>query len=199
MTIFLVAEREVEAGGAQPPASADGTVVSQTVKVWDPLVRLFHWSLVAAFVTAWLTGEELQSLHLAAGYTIVGLLAVRIIWGFVGTTHARFSDFVHRPSAVIGHLLDAARFRARRYLGHNPAGGAMILALMGMLAATCVTGIMMTTDAYWGVGWVEEAHELTANLAIVFVGLHLVGVFAASVEHRENLVKAMVTGRKRRA
>lgn len=191
-------EREAEAGGAQPPAST-GAPDAQTIRVWDPLVRLFHWSLVAAFVVAWLSGEEARSLHLAAGYTIVGLLSLRIVWGFVGTAHARFSDFVHRPSVVIGHLLDAARFRAGRYLGHNPAGGAMILALMGMLAATCVTGIMMTTDAYWGVGWVEEAHELAANLAIVLVGLHLVGVFAASVEHRENLVKAMVTGRKRRA
>jgi len=200
MSVFLIVEREAAAGDAHPPASTGASSdASRTVKVWDPLVRLFHWSLVAAFVTAWLSGEELRSLHLAAGYTIVGLLGVRVVWGFVGTAHARFGDFVHRPSVVVAHLLDAARFRARRYLGHNPAGGAMVLALMVMLAATCVTGIMMTTDAYWGVRWVGEAHELAANLAIVLVGLHLVGVFAASVEHRENLVKAMVTGRKRRS
>lgn len=191
-------EREAEAGGAQPPAST-GAPDAQTIRVWDPLVRLFHWSLVAAFVVAWASGKELQGLHRAAGYAIVGLLALRIVWGFVGPAYARFGDFVHRPSVVVAYLRDAARFRARRYLGHNPAGGAMILVLIATLAAVCVTGIMMTTDAYWGVAWVGEAHGLAANLAVVLVGLHLLGVFAASVEHRENLVKAMITGRKRRA
>lgn len=191
-------DTEAGAGGVEPPAMAAPTDASPTVRVWDPLVRLFHWSLVAAFVIAWATGEELQSLHEVAGYAIVGLLVIRILWGFVGTTHARFSDFVYRPSTTIGYLIDTVRLRAKRYLGHNPAGGAMVLALLVMLAMVCGTGIMMTTDAYWGVEWVEEAHELAANLTVVLVGLHLVGVFVASVEHRENLVRAMITGRKRR-
>jgi cytochrome b len=194
-----VLERQTEAGGVPPPASSGGPDVSQTVRVWDPLVRLFHWSLVAAFVVAWASGKELQGLHQTAGYAILALLALRIVWGFVGPGHARFSDFVYRPSVVLEYLRNAARFRARRYVGHNPAGGAMILTLIATLAATCVTGIMMTTDAYWGVAWVGEAHGLAANLAIILVGLHLAGVFAASVEHRENLVRAMITGRKRRA
>lgn len=184
------------AGGSMPPAVAP-TNISPTVRVWDPLVRLFHWSLVGAFVIAWATGDELQALHELAGYAIVGLLIMRVIWGFVGTVHARFSDFVHRPSTVIGYLVDTLRLRAKRYLGHNPAGGAMVIALLVMLAITCATGILMTTDAFWGIEWVEEIHEFAANLTVVLVGLHLVGVFVASVEHRENLVKAMITGRKR--
>lgn len=191
-------EEMANAGGSMPPATAVPAEAGRTIGVWDPLVRLFHWSLVVAFVTAWATGDELQILHEGAGYTIVGLLVIRAIWGFVGTTHTRFSDFVYRPSTVIGYLIDTVRLRAKRYLGHNPAGGAMVVALLLMLALISVTGIMMTTDAYWGIEWVAEAHELAANLTVVLIGLHLVGVLVASVEHRENLVRAMITGRKRR-
>ena len=168
-------------------------------RVWDPLVRIFHWTLVIAFTIAWLTGDEAQRVHKIAGYAIVGLVAFRLVWGFVGTAHARFSDFLYRPSTVIGYLIDTVRVRAKRYVGHNPAGGAMVIALLAMLAATCATGVMMTTDSFWGVEWVEDAHEVAANLMLVLVGLHLAGVFAASVEHRENLVRAMITGRKRGA
>jgi len=194
MSVF---NEKAVAGGAKPPATATEPGAGSTVRVWDPVVRLFHWSLVVAFVVAWLTGDEMKTVHEAAGYTIVGLLGVRILWGFVGSTHARFTDFVYRPSTVVAYLLDTARLRAKRYVGHNPAGGAMVLALLLMLAATAATGIMMTTDAFWGVGWVEEAHEIVANLTVVLVGLHLAGVLAASAEHRENLVRAMITGRKR--
>jgi cytochrome b len=190
-------QEKVKAGGAAPPAVAAGGRASETVRVWDPVVRLFHWSLVASFVTAWVTGDELQCVHEIAGYVIVGLLAVRVLWGFVGTAHARFSDFVYRPSAVIGYLIDTARRRARRYLGHNPAGGAMVVALLMLLAVAAASGIMMTTDAFWGVEWVEETHEAAANLTLALIGFHLAGVFVASVEHRENLVRAMVSGRKR--
>lgn len=188
---------EKDAGGGAMPPAAKCPGRDSTVRVWDPVVRLFHWSLVVAFVVAWFTGDELKELHEAAGYTIVGLLVVRLIWGFVGTSHARFADFVYRPSTVVAYLVDTARLRAKRYLGHNPAGGMMVLALLLMLAVTAATGIMTTTDAFWGVKWVEEAHEFAANLTVVLVGLHLAGVLVASAEHRENLVRAMITGRKR--
>jgi cytochrome b len=184
------------AGGDTPPASS-GPAPSRTVRVWDPLVRLFHWALVAAFAFAWATGDEMQTVHEIAGYTIAGLVAFRLALGLVGSPHARFTDFVRSPAAVAGYLADTARLRARRYLGHNPAGGAMILALLAMLAAICSTGFLMTTDAFWGVEWVEEAHEIAVNLTLVLVGLHLAGVAVASLEHRENLVWAMITGRKR--
>jgi cytochrome b len=188
-------DQKARAGGVQPPAPAGPTAV-ETVRVWDPLVRVFHWALVAAFVVAWLTGDELERLHEVTGYVIMGLLGVRIIWGFIGTSHARFSDFVYRPSRVLGYLADTTRLRAKRYLGHNPAGGVMVIALLLVLAMTAGSGFMMTTDAFWGADWVEEVHEFMANLAIVLVGLHLAGVLVASLEHRENLVRSMITGRK---
>ncbi len=166
--------------------------------VWDPLVRVFHWSLVLAFTVAWLTGDELRRVHEIAGYVILGLVAFRLVWGVVGGAHARFTDFVYRPGTVIGYLGDMLRRRAKRYIGHNPAGGAMVVALLAMLTVTCATGVMMTTDAFWGVEWVEEAHEIASNAMLVLIGLHLAGVFAASAEHRENLVRAMITGLKRR-
>jgi cytochrome b len=98
----------IGAGGVTPPA---------TVKVWDPFVRIFHWSLVACFVIAYATGDEIERVHVAAGYTIAGLLAARIVWGFVGPRHARFSNFVRPPHGVLAYLRDLVRLRAPRYSG----------------------------------------------------------------------------------
>ena len=178
----------VEAGGATPPA---------TVKVWDPFVRVFHWSLVSLFVLAYATGDEIQYVHNAAGYAIAALVALRILWGFVGPRHARFRDFVRSPREAIGYARDAMLFRARRYIGHNPAGGLMVIALIVMLTATCATGYLMTTDAYWGSEAMEEVHGALANATVALIVLHVIGVLVASFEHRENLVRAMITGRKR--
>jgi cytochrome b len=175
-------------GGDGPPA---------TIKVWDPFIRAFHWSVVALFATAYVTGDEIQRVHEAAGYTIAGLLVARVLWGFVGPRHARFSDFVRSPHDVLGYLRDIVLFRARRYIGHNPAGGVMVVALIGMLGATAVTGYLMTTDAYWGSEAMEDVHGALANLTLAMAIVHVVGVLVASFEHRENLVKAMLTGRKR--
>lgn len=167
------------------------------VKVWDPLVRIFHWTLVALFVLAWATADQFDRLHELAGYVVFGLVVVRVFWGFVGSRHARFRDFVKAPSVVCAYLADAARFRAQRHLGHNPAGGAMIVVMLVMLLAISVTGILMTTDAFWGVEWVEDAHEIAVNLTLGLIGLHLIGVAVSSLLHGENLVRAMITGRKR--
>jgi cytochrome b len=167
------------------------------VKVWDPLVRLFHWGLVTAFVVAWATGDEIKGVHILAGYCVIGLVAFRIVWGFVGAKHARFAGFVRGPRAVTGYLCDTAGLRAKRYLGHNPAGGAMIVALLAMLSVIAATGFMMTTDAFWGVAWVQGVHETAVSLTLGLVVLHILGVIVASYEHGENLVRAMVTGRKR--
>ena len=167
-------------------------------RVWDPFVRLFHWSLVLAFLVAWASGDELDKLHEVAGYVVAGLTVFRFAWGFVGTKHARFFDFVYRPSKVLAYIKDMARWRSRRYLGHNPAGGAMIIAMLVMLSVISATGIMLTTDAFWGVEWVEELHEIAVNLMLVLVGIHVIGVFIASIKQGENLVRAMITGRGRR-
>jgi cytochrome b len=183
-------------GGVRPTEPPSSAATEATVPVWDPLVRLFHWSLVLAFAVAWITGDELERLHQWAGYAIMGMLVVRIAWGFVGTLHARFSDFIYRPATVLRNLGDTLLLRAKRYLGHSPAGGAMVLALMMMLAITAGSGIALTVNGVGG-EWLEELHEAAANLTLILVGLHLAGVFVASIEHRENLVKSMITGRKR--
>ncbi|WP_045837590.1 cytochrome b/b6 domain-containing protein [Hyphomicrobium sp. 99] len=177
-----------EAGGISPPA---------TVKVWDPFIRVFHWSLVLLFAIAFLTGDEIEWMHLWAGYAIAALVGLRILWGFIGSRHARFSDFVKGPSTIFQYLKQSTRLEAPRYVGHNPAGGAMIVLLIVMLIGLSITGYLMTTDAFWGSKPMEEVHEALANITLGLVALHVLGVILASLEHGENLVKAMITGRKR--
>lgn len=176
------------AGGTQPPA---------TVKVWDPFIRIFHWSLVVLFATAFLTGDEIERVHIAAGYAIGSLLVLRIVWGFIGPPHARFASFVRSPRTAFGYLRAAVHLQPRRYIGHNPAGGLMVVTLISMLAMTCATGYLMTTDAYWGSEVIEDVHSALAYGTVALVVLHVLGVLAASLEHHENLVKSMFTGRKR--
>jgi cytochrome b len=161
-----------EAGGATPPA---------TVKVWDPFVRVFHWSLVSLVAIALVTSDELERLHIAAGYVIVGLLALLIVWGFVGPRHARFSDFVRSPRDAISYLRDIVWMRARRYIGHNPTGGLMVIALIVMLATTCATGYLLTTNAYWGSGAMEEVRGALTYATVGLIVLHVLGVLFASV------------------
>ncbi|MCB1734238.1 MAG: cytochrome b/b6 domain-containing protein [Gammaproteobacteria bacterium] len=182
------------------------------VRVWDPLVRVFHWSLALTFAAAWLTGEDESALHDVFGYAILALIGVRLIWGLLGTRYARFSDFVRGPATVLAYLQDIARSRAQRHLGHNPAGGAMVVALLLSLIATALTG-MGLEGVQSGTGlfanlhdlghdaeeWFEELHELFANFSIFLVFVHVAGVLLASFQHGENLVRAMITGRKRAA
>lgn len=191
------------------------------VRVWDPLIRVFHWSLVAAFAVAWLSAEELDTVHEVAGYVVAGLVAFRLIWGLVGSRHARFSQFLKGPRAVMSYLGDMARGKERRYLGHNPAGAAMIVALLVTLSGTALTGWLMAepdrlallpdmpqivapawADDDGGAeggaeGVLEEVHETLANLMLLLVALHVGGVVLASFRHHENLARAMVTGDKR--
>ncbi|MBN1237973.1 MAG: cytochrome b/b6 domain-containing protein [Gammaproteobacteria bacterium] len=168
-----------------------------SIKVWDPLVRLFHWSLAVSFAVAWLTAEDWRDLHEWAGYAAAALIAFRIVWGLVGPSYARFGSFLRSPVTVARYLGDMARGRERRYIGHNPVGGVMIIALIVGLAATALTGWMYTLDAFWGVEWVEETHEVLANVMLALVLIHIAGVAFASLRHRENLVRAMLVGRKR--
>lgn len=168
-----------------------------TIRVWDPLVRIFHWSLAVSFALAWLTAESWEELHHFAGYAAAGLIAFRLLWGLFGPRYARFSQFVRRPADTLGYLGAVLKGREPRYLGHNPAGGLMILGLIFVMALTALTGWMYTTDAFWGVEWVEETHEAAATALLGLVALHVAGVVMASVRHRENLALAMFTGRKR--
>jgi cytochrome b len=196
---MLARSKAVEAGGAMSPATATQEEGAGTamVRVWDPFVRIFHWSLVALFIVAFVTGDEIERLHVVAGYAIAALVVLRIVWGFIGPRHARFSDFVRSPAIALDYLRQSIQGRAPRHLGHNPAGALMTLALLAMLIAISATGIMMTTDAFWGAQWVEDVHEALVYATLGLVVLHVAGVLFASYEHGENLVKAMITGRKR--
>jgi cytochrome b len=171
--------------------------MKNTTLVWDPLVRLFHWSMVIAFATAWITSDDMEKLHIKVGYVILGLVCFRLLWGFFGSNYARFSQFVRSPKTVLSYLSDISLGREKRYLGHNPAGGFMILALILGLLGISVTGWMYTTDMFWGVDWVEEVHETFAFLLLFGVAAHVLGVIVASLRHKENLVKSMINGYKK--
>ena len=178
------------------------------VQVWDLFVRFFHWTLVIAFATAYLTEDDLLTVHVWAGYTVGALVLARVAWGFVGPLHATFSDFVYAPRTVVGYVRDLIGLRSKRYLGHSPGGGAMVLVLLVFLAATVMTGLVVYGgDQQAGplARWfsretgeaVEEVHELLANLTLALVFLHVTAVIFASFAHHENLVRSMITGRKR--
>jgi len=205
-----------------PPGSDPRT---REVKVWDLVVRVGHWSLVLLFAIAYLTGEiEAETLHAWAGYAILGIVLFRILWGFVGTKHARFADFVFGRQKTIAYARSLLTARPQHYLGHNPLGGWMVVALLAALLLVSWSGLELyavdgkgplalerTTllapalandkeederedggDSLW-----EEVHELLAHLSLLLVALHIGGVLVSSLVHRENLVRAMITGRKR--
>lgn len=211
------------------------------VRVWDPLVRIGHWMLLIACVVAYLTGGDPIRIHVWAGYTVCGYILFRLTWGLAGPRRARFRDFLYRPGTVLGYLRDLLRFRSRRHLGHSPAGGAMVVALLLSLAATVSTGLLAygqekhagplaflfpvppaspqpegaaaplfpnldqpaaSTGNGGGSGRrgdseLVELHETFVNVTLVLVILHVGGVILASAAYRENLVLAMITGRKR--
>ncbi len=186
-------------------------MIAKHVKVWDPLVRVFHWTLAGAFAIAYLTEDDFLTLHVWAGYTILGLVLFRVLYGFVGTHHARFSNFVLPPDEVWSYVKDTLSFRARRYIGHNPAGGAMIVLLLASLLVSTFTGLLLYgTEENAGPlaslasaplsDWseaLEEVHEFFANFTLLLVIVHIAGVLLESLIHRENLVGSMWTGYKR--
>jgi cytochrome b len=207
------------------------------IRVWDILIRIFHWSLVASFIVAYLTSEEDNPWHIYSGYTVLGLIIFRLIWGFVGSRHARFSDFVRSPALVYQYIKSLRAGQPPHYIGHNPLGGWMVIAMLLMLFAVTLSGLkvyaieegkgpfaglqsvelMLVSIAYaedelddgekeegnapqksnkddeefW-----EEIHEASTNVMLLLIGLHLAGVILSSRLHKENLVKAMFTGKK---
>jgi cytochrome b len=178
------------------------------ITVWDPLIRLFHWLLVGAFATSWLTQEQHYDLHLQSGYTILVLIILRIIWGMIGSRHARFSDFIYPPTAISGHLQSLAKGNSKRYHGHNPAGGAMILMLLISLLTVNISGIALDGAENWSGPMadmnlfryrdlIHSTHVMGTNLLLILVAVHVLGVVHASIVHKENLVWSMITGRKR--
>jgi len=195
-----------------------------TVQVWDVLVRIFHWSLVASFAVAYLTSEDESSLHVYAGYAVLGLIVFRVVWGLIGTRYARFSDFIYSPATVLRYLKGLRSGHPEHYLGHNPAGGWMIIALLVGLFAISFSGLKLYAadgkgplasvtvdlsvvkqahaDDRKGKGrnqeeefW-EEIHEAVTNITLFLIFLHIAGVAVSGRLHNENLVKAMITGKK---
>jgi cytochrome b len=168
----------------------------QPIRVWDWPVRVFHWSLAACVFIAFFTGEsERFSLwHQTLGYVAGGLLAFRLVWGFVGTRHARFASFIKGPQAILAYLFSLRQTTPEHHVGHNPAGGVAVLLLMGLTALTAFSGWLMAGgDAP---GWQEELHEVAANSLMLVVAVHVLGVVLSSKQHKENLVRAMLTGFK---
>lgn len=216
----------------------------ETVQVWDILVRIFHWSLVVSFIVAYFTSEEENAWHIYAGYTVLGLIVFRMLWGFVGSRHARFSDFIYSPAKVVQYVKSIRTGNPEHYLGHNPAGGWMVMAMLVTLLVVTVSGLKLYAveegkgplamnatvlnvinvahaeddddrnekaeteneaenanekegedegEDFW-----EEIHEVSTNLMLLLIGLHLVGVVMSSRVHGENLVKAMFSGKKQR-
>jgi len=174
--------------------------LSAEVRVWDPLLRIAHWTLVASIVSAWITAEiELDAAkraHEWAGYAALGVIALRLLWGWIGPRYARFGQFVRPPAATLAYARAVIAHAEPRYIGHNPLGGWAVVALLALTAAAGLSGWLSVTDRFWGVEWVQELHEALANALYALVGLHLAGVAFTSWRHRENLVRAMFTGRK---
>lgn len=167
------------------------------MKVWDALVRSLHWLLVAGVAAAWLTRSGWGKWHEWIGYATLVLIGVRVAWGWIGPRYARFSDFVRTPSATLGYAKRLLGGGEPRYIGHNPLGGWMILALIVVTALAGVSGWLYTTDAYWGNEQVESLHEGLSIAVLALIALHVCGVLFASFRHRENLVASMIHGRKR--
>ncbi|MBI1262062.1 MAG: cytochrome B [Rhizobiales bacterium] len=197
------------------------------IKVWDIFIRIFHWTLVVAFSIAFFTEGDPFWLHTSAGFVVAGLVAARLVWGVVGPEHARFKNFAYGPRAVFGYLFDLIRFRSSRYLGHSPAGGAMVIALMIGLVGTTASGITMyftheepdirsesvmsadvmhieqgDEDAHddgkeHEESFIVEVHDVLGHLTFFLVLFHIAGVTLASFAHHENLSRAMITGMKR--
>ncbi len=164
-------------------------------RVWDPFVRLFHWSLVAAFATAWWVRDEAW-IHEGAGKIVLLLIVARTVWGLIGTGSARFENFMRRPATVIKYVASIIRGKPEHFVGHNPAGAAMIGAMLLTLAATTISGILMSTTALWGNAWVELVHGTAAYAMLFLIAGHVLGVLAAAMQHHENLLWSMISGRK---
>ena len=168
-----------------------------TMLVWDAPVRVFHWLLVLCFAGAWLTAdsERWRLAHITLGYTSAALVGFRLLWGLVGTRYARFASFVRGPRAAWAYLRSLPGTRPRHYVGHNPAGALAIVALLGLVLATSALGWAVEADV--GGDWFAELHEGAASLMLGIAALHVLGVAIGSLIHRENLVRAMIDGRKR--
>lgn len=182
----------MQEGNGKPAAPA------QAVTVWDPLVRIAHWLLVATVAAAYFSPAGRSLVHETAGYAVAAIVALRVIWGWIGTPYARFSQFLTGPSALFAYSLAMLKRREPRFLGHNPAGAVMIVLLLAALTAICVSGWLLTWQTFRDHRELQDWHGRLSDGLMIAAVLHVLGVLYASLRHRENLVWSMLTGRKRR-
>lgn len=168
----------------------------ETIYVWDRFVRLFHWSLVSCVLLDYFVIDDGEVVHQILGYLAAALVVARIVWGFVGTKYARFAEFFPTPSRINSHIRSLLSGRIDQHHGHNPLGALMIFALLSLVIALGVTGFMQGLDAYWGEEWLQDLHELLANMLIGLVAMHVSAALIMSHVERTNLIAAMVTGSK---
>ena len=175
---------------------ADDAPSARKILIWDAPIRVFHWLMVLSFAGAYLTAESerWRLVHVTLGYTMAGLVAFRVLWGLVGTRHARFSSFVRGPAAIARYLRGLVGGRPEHHAGHNPAGALAIIALLGMTLVVTAAGWATYNEV--GGHWLEELHEGAANVMLGIVGVHVAAVVLASWLHRSNLIGAMLTGRR---
>ncbi|NMM37001.1 MAG: cytochrome B [Glaciimonas sp.] len=182
---------------SNPALNQDSEIKMQKpALVWDLPTRVFHWSLALSFLGAWLTSESeyWQLWHLSFGYSMALLIAFRLIWGVVGTRYARFSQFVGGPTAVLAYFRSWLQFRPAHYVGHNPAGALAILVIMALTLLLVASGYASYAEI--GGDWLSDVHETLANLLMAIVVIHIAAVVLTSLAHKENLVRAMLTGKK---
>lgn len=174
----------------------NAVTTTEAIPVWDRFVRLFHWSLVACVLTNFFLVDDGKTLHQILGYTANAWVLARIVWGFIGSKHARFADFFPTPSRLRQHLCSLINGEQHFHPGHNPVGALMMLALMTLVLSLGVTGYMQTLDAFWGEEWLQEVHEALATTLIACAGLHAAAAIVMGRLERTNLVGAMITGTK---
>jgi len=189
----------------RPLSFSTPTATERPVKVWDFPTRIFHWSLAVLIAVAWVSSEtdgNVFWIHVYSGTLLIGFIAFRVVWGVIGSRHALFSDFVHGPEQVTDYAKRLFAFRPPHMLGHNPLGGWMVMALLGVILLVVLTGMMSSEDGYVGPlahiggGVLGEAHEGLANVLLALIFAHVVGVLVHGLISRENLPRAMVTGKK---
>ena len=168
-------------------------------KVWDAPVRVLHLCFIIGVSAAWLTRHTAGNWHEWLGYGVLAAVLLRLIWGFVGPASARFGSFIRGPHTTLAYVRALRAGQARRYRGHNPLGAWMILALLSLLLLICLSGWLSTTDRYWGIAWVMDLHLYSSWALLALIPLHVAGALHATWKHRENLIAAMIHGRKRAA
>jgi cytochrome b len=170
--------------------------MGKQILVWDIPTRVFHWLLVVSFAGAFLTAESerYRDIHVVLGYTLLGLISFRLLWGFAGSRYARFRSFLFKPAEIAAYVVALAKRKPAHYVGHNPAGSVAVFALLALGIASGVTGVVVFQDV--GGDALEELHEVVSYAMLGIVALHIAGVLVSSLLHRENLVRAMITGRK---